>query len=142
MLQFGSRAGTWAGLGVLTAIVAVIAWAVARLSGRGRIAAGVGIGLFIALIALVYASTFSGFYEAEIRSHEVALHYLIDPRIRSIPSDSIREVRPYFAYKLRWRMDIETVSGERYTSASGSRDAINAAADRLREAVIRGRRGG
>lgn len=134
-LHFGSRAGTLAGLAFFCVLLAILGWAIARLAGRGRAAAGVGFAMFISLLVLVYVSMFGGFYEAELRRGEVALHFLIDPRVKTLPLDSIRFVRPYFAYKLRWRLDIGTDSGQLYTSASGSREAVTSAAERLQDAI-------
>jgi len=139
LLEFGSRSGSLFALGFFAAVFAFLGLAAAReirqrsRSGRGRLAAAVGLLLFVAPLSLVYVSSLSGFYEAEIDGKALRLRYLTPGVSDEIALTEIASVATIPWYRGRSILRITDTAGRRYESATGPREAIATAGDRLLE---------
>lgn len=138
-LEFGSRLGSWLALAFFILIflmLAVACWReMRRRAPRQRQAARAVAGvIFIVPVALIYASSLNGFYEAEIRSDRLILRYLF-PTEYEVPLGDVATVRASPAFKRRWRLYLVTANGVRYESATADRDVVSAAVERLRQSV-------
>ena len=112
VLHFGSRSGSWFALGLFAAMFGTLGWGVAREirlrsksdSGLARV---LGLALLVAPVVMIYASSLSGFYEAQVDGPTLRLHYLF-------PGVSLRSRR-------RGRRDGATDSGDSRAAASANR---------------------
>jgi hypothetical protein len=139
VLEFGDRAGSCVALvlfGSLLAILGVGVWREIRRRAPERrlLAVVVGALLFSGPMALIYASSLNGFYEAEIRNDLLVLHYLHPARIQLALAD-VEDVRVAPAFRGRWRLHVVRTGGAEYESATWHRDRVHAAAERLRQSV-------
>src|SRR5262245_66665548 len=80
VLHFGSRSGSWFALGLFVAMFGTLGWSVAReirlrSKTSSRIAGALGLALLVGPVAMVYASSLSGVYEAEVGGGTLRLHY-------------------------------------------------------------------
>lgn len=133
MIEFGSVSGTLIALGLFGALFAALGWGVARAilsrtePRRVKMAWVLGLALFLGPLALTYATSFGGFYSAEWRDSSLRLRYLIPGVTRDIQHTDIQTIRARPWYRGRWRLIVETRSGNRYESATDSREVIEAA---------------
>jgi hypothetical protein len=138
VLQFGSRSGTWFALGLFAAMFGTLGWGVAREihlrssrdSGLGRV---LGLALFVGPVVMVYASSLSGFYEAQIDGTMLRLHYLFPRVVTEISIADVAAVRPIPAIRGRQRLQIVDRSGRQYESATWHPAAIAQSAAQLKE---------
>ena len=138
VLQFGSRSGSWFALGLFGAMFGALGWAVAReIRLRSRSDSGfarvLGLALLVGPVTLVYASSLSGFYEAQVDGSILRLHYLFPHVVTEIAVADVVTARPIPAMKGRQRLQIVDRSGRQYESATWYRDSIARSAARLKE---------
>lgn len=140
MRQFGSVSGSYVGLAFFAAVFGLVGFAATRAwrraddpqGRRGGAAAPIAIfSLYVGLLALVYATTLNGFYTAEIQQGALRLGYLPPWPATTIPLHSVVGASRAPAFKNRWRLRVETASGEIYESATSDRDVVTAAAEWL-----------
>ena len=135
IFEFGSRSGTYFALALFGTMFAVLGWGVAReirrrFSQRRTLAIAAGLLLFIGPVSMIYASSLSGFYEAELDENELRLLYIIPGCIETIPVSEIAGMEETYAFKSRWRLNVVRSTGQRYESATlGSAPVKRAAAD-------------
>jgi branched-subunit amino acid ABC-type transport system permease component len=139
VLEFGDRSGSWVAFAFFSAIFLLLAIAVWREIRRRapelrRVAAAIAVLLFVAPVALIYASSLNGFYEAEIRDGRLVLRYLF-PTASDLPLADVQSVRAAPAFRGRWRVHIVRADGAEYESAIAQRDAVNEAVERLRRSI-------
>jgi hypothetical protein len=136
--EFGSRSGSWLALCLFAALFGVLGWGVSRelrqRAGATGVARGVGLLLFLGPVVLVYASSLSGFYEAEVDGTMLRLRYLL-PCHTEIPLVEVSAVEPIPWYRGRWRLQVVARSGQRHESATWHRTAVFASAARLQQLV-------
>ena len=136
VLGFGNRAGSYFALLLFVSMFAVFGFGVwreirRRAPHRRRLAFVVGAFLLAGPTTLVYVSSLSGFYEAEVRDGLLVLRHL-HPITTEIPLADIAGVRAAPAFRGRWRLYITDARGIEYASATWHRDAVQAEAARLR----------
>lgn len=137
---FGSRAGSSFALLLFGTIIVLLTWGIVReMRRRSRIRAATGLAVgspcvFLAL-ALVYASSFSGFYELQTDREELRLRYLLPVFGASVPLTSVSEVDAMPTFKSGWRLRVRLRSGSHYESARSNRADVIASAERLRALV-------
>lgn len=136
VLQFGSRTGSYLALVLFCLVFMVVSIAIARIAARSaRLQRGAawlfGSLVFGALIATLYYSSLSGFYEAEIRSDRLVLSYLSKTTVE-IDLDQIASVRTAPAFKNTWRLYVVNQLGVEYASATAQREVVETAALKLR----------
>jgi hypothetical protein len=138
VLQFGSRSGSWFALALFTAMFGTLGWGVAREirlrskadSGLARV---LGLALLVGPVVMVYASSLSGFYEAQVDGQNLRLHYLFPRVAAEIAVADVVIVQPIPAIRGRQRLQIVDRSGRQYESATWYRDSIAQSAARLKE---------
>src|SRR5262249_42504851 len=106
VLHFGSRSGSWFALGLFAAMFGQVGWEVAReIRLRARTHSGVarflGLALFVGPVVMVYASSLSGFYEAQIDGQVLRLHYLFPWAVTEIAIADVVTARPIAAIRGR-----------------------------------------
>jgi hypothetical protein len=139
VLEFGSRGGSWFALAFFSLICGTLGWAIAReirkrargeLTTLGRV---LGFVLSVALIALVYASMASGFYQLELNGATIQMRYLFPGIVSEIPvAQATARIAP--AYRGRVRM-IVTAGDRNYQSTPWHRDRVNQSLSRLNAAM-------
>jgi hypothetical protein len=131
---FGSRSGTAVALvlfiGVFGVLGVTAAIALAR-RVRGASPGVVGILLFVVPVTLIYVSSLGGFYELELRSDVVVLHYLTAATV-AVPTARVSEVVARPAFRGRWRLQVRETDGQAHDSATWSRAAVDRAVAELR----------
>jgi len=138
VLHFGSRSGSWFALGLFAAMFGTLGWGVAREirlrsksdSGLARV---LGLALLVAPVVMVYASSLSGFYEAQVDGPTLRLHYLFPGAVSEVAVADVVMARPIPAIRGRLRLQIVDRSGRQYESATWYRASIAQSSDRLRE---------
>jgi hypothetical protein len=142
VLQFGSRSGSWFALGLFTAMFGTLGWGVAREirlrsprdGAMGRI---LGLAMVVGPIVMVYASSLSGFYEAQIDGTMLRLYYLFPRVVSEMPIAEVSTVRPIPAIRGRQRLQIIGRSGQQFESATWHPASIAQSAARLKELLPR-----
>jgi hypothetical protein len=86
---------------------------------------------FFGPTTLLYASSLSGFYEAEVRDGRLVLHYL-HPLTAEIELAHIAGIRTAPAFKGQWVLYVTDRRDMEYVSATSRRDVLFAATERLR----------
>lgn len=142
VLEFGSRSGSWFALGLFSAMFGTLGWGLAReVRWRSKTDSGVtrvlGLAMFIGPVALVYTSSLSGFYEAQVDGEILRLRYLFPRVVAEMPLAEVATLRAIPAIKGRQRLEITLRTGRRYESATWYRDAIAQSAARLRALLPR-----
>jgi hypothetical protein len=117
-----------------------VAWAIARaMLNRGRspqVALWTSLAVFSVPMALVYASSLNGFYEAESRASGVTLTYLL-PSLRTyLDRAAVTRVDARPAYRGTWRVHIVLTSGEDRISAQTSKTVATSVAGELGRQLI------
>ena len=136
LVQVGNRPGAYFALALFCAVFAFFAigvWREIRRSypRQSRMALILGCLVFASPTALLYASSLSGFYEAEIRDGRLVLHYL-HPMGTEVELAHIAGVRAAPAFKEQWVLHVTGTRDVEYISATSRRDALLAAEKRLR----------
>jgi hypothetical protein len=142
VLEFGSRSGSWFALAFFTAIFGTLGWGVAREirlranaeSGMARV---LGLALMAGPVALVYASSLSGFYEAEVHGPILRFRYLIPGVAATVLLADVVDVRPIPGVRGRLRLQVTDRNGRAYESATWDRASIAESAGRLRKLLPR-----
>jgi hypothetical protein len=142
VLQFGSRSGSWFALGLFAAMFGTLGWGVAReirlrSSRDSGIARVLGLAVVVGPVVMVYASSLSGFYEAQIDGTMLRLHYLFPRIVTEIAIADVVIVRPVPAIRGRQRLEIVDRSGRQYESATWHPAAIAQSAAQLRDLLPR-----
>lgn len=142
LVQVGNRPGAYFALALFCAVFAFLAIAVWREIRRsyprqGRMALILGCLVFFSPTTMLYASSLSGFYEAEVRDGRLVLHYL-HPLTREIDLPQIVGIRTAPAFKGQWVLYVSDRGDMEYVSATSRRDALLAATEQLR--LLLGRR--
>jgi hypothetical protein len=140
VLQCGSRSGSWFALGLFAAMFGALGWGVAReirlrSKANSGIARVLGLALLIGPVMMVYASSLSGFYEAEVEGQTLRLHYLFPQVVTELALADVVTARPIPAIRGRQRLQIVDRGGRRYESATWHRDSIARSVARLKELV-------
>jgi hypothetical protein len=138
VLHFGSRSGSWFALGLFVAMFGTLGWGLAREirlrsktdSGLARV---LGLALLVAPVVMIYASSLSGFYEAQVDGPTLRLHYLFPGAVSEVAVADVVMARPIPAIKGRQRLQIVDRSGRQYESATWYRASIAQSAARLKE---------
>ena len=144
IIEFGSRSGSWFALCLFGAMFGGLGWGIAReirrrSAGRHRrLGAVIGLAFFVAPVSGIYASSLSGFYEAEIAGESLRLRYLPPGVVSDVPLSSISEVKAVPWYQLRSRLVVNTSSGHRYESATWRRASVAQSVSRLNRVLGRG----
>jgi hypothetical protein len=146
VLQFGSRSGSWFALGLFTAMFGTLGWGIAReirlrSKADSGLARALGLALLVGPVAMVYASSLSGFYEAEVVGQTLRLHYLFPGVTTEIPLADVATARPIPAVKSRQRLRIVDRSGRQYDSATWYPASIAQSTARLKELLPRAHSG-
>ena len=139
MISFGSVNGTLTALAFFAVIFATLGWGVGRAMARrtqpvrGRLGWTVGVLLFAGPLLAVYATSFGGFYGAQVRDSTLHLRYLVPGTTRDIPRADIQssDAKPW--QRGKGRLAIITTGGARYESAADSQVFIHLA----RESLVR-----
>jgi hypothetical protein len=97
------------------------------------VARGLGLLLSLGPTVLVYASSLSGFYDAEVDGPVLRLRYLLPVIQSEIPLGEVSAIEPIPWYRGRWRLRVVAKSGERYESATWHRAAVSDSAVQLRQ---------
>jgi hypothetical protein len=142
VLHFGSRGGSWFALGLFVAMFGTLGWSVAReIRLRSKTSSGMaralGLALLVGPVVMVYASSLSGFYEAQVDGATLRLHYLFPHLVAEIALADVVMARPIPAIRGRQRLQIIVRSGRQYESATWYRDSIAQSVARLSEALPR-----
>jgi hypothetical protein len=142
VLQFGSRSGSWFALGLFAAMFGTLGWGVAReirlrSSRDSGIARVLGLAVVVGPVVMVYASSLSGFYEAQIDGTMLRLHYLFPRVVTEIAIADVVIVRPVPAIRGRQRLQIVDRSGRQYESATWHPAAIAQSAAELKNLLPR-----
>jgi len=140
VLHFGSRSGSWFALGLFMAMFGTLGWRVAReIRLRSKTSSGMaralGLALLVGPVVMVYASSLSGFYEAQVEGGTLRLRYLFPHVVAEIALADVVMARSIPAIRGRQRLEIIVRSGRRYESATWYRDSIAQSVARLREAL-------
>ena len=138
ILHFGSRSGSWFALALFVAMFGTLGWGVAREirlrsktdSGLARV---LGLALLVGPVVMVYASSLSGFYEAQVDGSTLRLHYLFPGVVSEVAVADVVMARPIPAIRGRLRLQIVDRSGRQYESATWYRASIAQSAARLKE---------
>lgn len=138
VLHFGSRSGSWFALGLFAAMFGTLGWGVAReIRLRSRADSGMaralGLALLVGPVVMVYASSLSGFYEAQIDGNILRLHYLFPGVVSEMALADVVMARPIPAIRGRQRLQIVDRAGRQYESATWHRDSVAQSAARLKE---------
>lgn len=104
-----------------------IALGVVRKAVAIPIACLIGIVIFTA----IYLSSLAGFHTVTVGDDDVRLDYAIPPLSVSMRYAEIGDVIRTPAYKSLWRLEIYTLTGNRFQSAPGSYREIKAAVEDL-----------
>ena len=136
LVQVGNRPGAYFALALFCAVFALSAigvWREIRRSypRQSRMALILGCLVFASPTTLLYASSLSGFYEAEVRNGRLVLHYL-HPLTTEVELEHIAGIRTAPAFKGQWVLYVTGTRDVEYVSATSRRDALSAAAERLR----------
>ena len=140
VLLVGSRIGAMIALCFFALASGGVAWALARaLRNRGRspqVVLWTALAVFGIPVALVYATSLNGFYEAEARASGLTLTHLL-PSLRTyVDRAAVTGVDARPAYRGTWRVHIVLTSGEDRISAQTSKDVATTVADELRRQLI------
>ena len=141
--EFGSRSGSWFALGLFAALFGALGWGVTReirlrsITTSQRLARLIGFVLFVGPLFLVYASSLSGFYEAEIEGEVFRMRYLLPMVASEIPLADVASVEPIPWYRGRWRLEVVTSSGSRYESATWHREPVSESSVQIKQALQR-----
>ena len=138
ILEFGSRSGSWFALGLFSAMFGALGWGMAR---EPRVASAIepkgarvlGLAMFLGPVTMIYVSSLSGFYDAQVDGEMLRLHYFVPGVVREIPLSEVVTARPIPAIRGRQRLEITDRSGRRYESATWYRDSIAKSAARLQQ---------
>ena len=143
MINFGSVNSTLIALALFAVIFATLGWGVGRAVARRtqpvrrRLAWTVGALLFTGPLLAVYATSFGGFYGAQVRDSTLHLRYLVPGMTRDIPRANIQSIdaRPW--HRGKWRLAIVTTGGARYESATDSQVFIHLARASLERQLMK-----
>src|SRR5687768_13817306 len=133
-LTFGSRAGTLVALALFAVAfgsVGVVAVQRLRPGAAGRDRRGpalVTAAIVTVALAIVYVSSFRGFYEIVVIDDRMRLLYALPVGDVDLARADISAARAVPWYKGQWRLEITTVAGHGYESAAASRQVVEAAA--------------
>ena len=120
--------------GIILGILALGVSAVLRhpVIGAGRRASrAASVLVFGGTMALLYISSLSGFYEAQLKNNVLSLRYFVPLSRAAISWDHVISVQAVPAYKGLWRIRIRTKGGDVYESATWSRSAVQQAAHEM-----------
>jgi hypothetical protein len=141
-IELGSRSGSLFALVLFGTMFAVLGWVTvrelaARSPGPGgrKGAAAAGLLLFAGPVLLVYVTSLGGFYEATTDGGILRLVYLWPVVHADVPFAQVRQVEAVPAFRFRWRLRVDTTSGDRFQSATSRRSQVEAAAARLRRTL-------
>ena len=142
VFEFGSRSGSWFALGLFGAMFGTLGWGAAReIRLRSKHDSGVarvlGLALLVAPVSMVYASSLSGFYEAQVDGQRLRLRYLLPGVATEIALADVMIARPIPAIRGRQRLQIVDRTGHEYESATWHRDVVVKSAARLKELLPR-----
>ena len=140
VLLVGSRSSAMLALCFFALVFGGVAWALWRaMLNRGRspkVALWTSIAVVTVPMALVYASSFNGFYEAEARASGVTLTQLL-PSLRTyVDRAAVTRVDARPAYRGTWRVHIVLTSGEDRISAQTSKAVATTVAGELSRQLI------
>jgi hypothetical protein len=90
------------------------------------------LGVGGAILGMLYVSSLSGFYEAEVQEKLVRLHYILPIRTKDVVLGQVAEVSRIPTFKGQWRCVISTSSGAVYYSVHAGPAAVQDAVLALR----------
>jgi hypothetical protein len=132
----GSRSGSLAALAIFACVFGVLGYGVARECWRRglgvRSASGVGVTLFIVLLALFYVSSIGGFYEVRGYATHVETRALVPQLSSKHVWRDVARVETQPAFKGRWRLILVNAAGDPEPSATAERHVVEAAAAAVR----------
>ncbi|HET9216816.1 MAG TPA: hypothetical protein VFR18_07550 [Terriglobia bacterium] len=134
---FGNRSESLFALALFGIILSILALCVSAalqhpVIGAGRRASRAASGfVFAGTMALLYISSLSGFYEAQLKNNVLSLRYFVPLSRAAISWDQVISIQAVPAYKGLWRVRIATKGGNIYESATWSRSAIQEAAHEM-----------
>jgi hypothetical protein len=137
-MHLGSRSGSWFELALFAVMFGSLGWMVSRELHRRSPRTGrwfarlAGLLLFVGPVALVYASSVNGFYEATLTGPVLRLEYLFPGSRADVLLAEIDSVEAAPWFRGRYRLLITARSGQRYESATWHREETAEAAARLR----------
>ena len=95
---------------------------------RKLVAAPFAVLVWITLFSALYLSSLAGFHTVTVGELDIRMEYAVPRGTAALRYAEIGDVIRRPAYKMQWRLEIYTTTGNRFESAAGSYAAIKEAA--------------